>query len=142
VAEGDALALHDVLAGGRDVEEEIHEVVLQEVHLVHVEEAAMGPGEEAGLEGADALGQRALDVERAGDAVLGGAEGEVHDGDGDRRLGGGGAPGGGGAAGLAERGGGGRGRSCRGQPRRRAWAAGGPRGHARRSTCRCRGRRG
>jgi hypothetical protein len=43
------LALDHVLAGGRHVEQEVDEVVLEQVHLVHVQEAAVGAGEQPGL---------------------------------------------------------------------------------------------
>jgi hypothetical protein len=50
MADAEALALDDVFARGRDVEEEVDEVVLEQVDLVDVEEAAIGAGEQAGLE--------------------------------------------------------------------------------------------
>ena len=54
-------------------------MVLQKVHLVDVEEAAVGAGQQARLERLLAADQRALQVERADHAVLGGAERQVHD---------------------------------------------------------------
>ena len=77
VADRQALALDHVLAGGGDVEQEVDQVVLQEVDLVDIEEAAVGAGQQAGLERLLALGQRPLQVERADHAVLGGAERQV-----------------------------------------------------------------
>ncbi len=77
VADRQAFAFHDVLAGLRHVEEEVDDVVLEQVHLVDVEVAAVGAGEEAGFEGLFAPRERAFDVERADDAVLGHAEGQV-----------------------------------------------------------------
>ena len=56
-------------------------MVFEEVDFVDVEEAAVGAGEEAGLEGFFAAGEGALEVEGADDAVFGGAEREVDDGD-------------------------------------------------------------
>ncbi len=53
-------------------------MILEQVHFVDVEEAAIGAGEQAGLEAARAVGERALEVERADDAVLGRAERKVH----------------------------------------------------------------
>jgi hypothetical protein len=50
VADRKAVAFDDVLAGLGDVEEEVDDVVLQQVDLVDVEIAAVGAGEEAGLE--------------------------------------------------------------------------------------------
>ena len=75
----EALALDDVLAGGRDVDQQVHEVILEQVDLVDVEKAAVRAGEEAWLEGAHALGQRALEIERPDDAILGRAERQVDD---------------------------------------------------------------
>jgi hypothetical protein len=58
-------------AHGGGVEEGVDEVVVQEVDLVDVEHPAVGLGEQAGLVGADAFGQRAFQVERADEPVLG-----------------------------------------------------------------------
>ena len=58
-------------AHGGGVEEGVDEMVVQEVDLVDVEHAAMGLREQTGLVGTDALGQRALEVERADEPVLG-----------------------------------------------------------------------
>ncbi len=70
----DALTLDVVHAQGRGIEQQIDEVIMKQVHLVHVEQAAVRGGEQPGLEGGDALGQRALDVQGAGQPVLGGAD--------------------------------------------------------------------
>jgi hypothetical protein len=78
VAHRQAVALHHVLAAGGDVQQEIHQVVLQQVHLVDVEEAAMGTRQQTRLEGLAPLRQCALQVECPDQAVLRGAEGEVH----------------------------------------------------------------
>ena len=59
---------------GGGVEEGVDEVVVQEVDLVDVEHPAVGVGEQTGLVGADALGQRALQVERADEPVFGRAD--------------------------------------------------------------------
>ena len=77
VAHAQALALDDVLARGRDVEQQVDEVILEQVDLVDVEEAAVGARQQAGLERLHALRQRAFEVERADDAVLGRAERQV-----------------------------------------------------------------
>ncbi len=74
----DAFPFDQVLARSRNIQQQIHQVVLEQVHLVDVEEAAMRPRQQAGLEGLHAFGQGALDVEGAGDAVLGGAKRQVH----------------------------------------------------------------
>ena len=70
----DALALHVVHAQGGGVEEQVDQVVMEQVDLVDVEHAAVRRGEQAGLEGGRARGQHALDVERAGQPVLGGPD--------------------------------------------------------------------
>ena len=77
VADAQALALDHVLARGRDVEQQVDQVVLEQVDLVDVEKAAIGAGQQAGLERLLAVRQRALEVERADDAVLGGAQRQV-----------------------------------------------------------------
>ena len=77
VAHREPLALDDVLARLRHVEQQVDEVVLEQVDLVDVEEAAMGARQQAGLEALDALGQRFLQVERADDAILRRAERQV-----------------------------------------------------------------
>ena len=56
------------------VEQQIDEVVVQQVDLVDVEEAAVGGGEQPGLEGLHAFGQRAFEVEGADEPVLGRAD--------------------------------------------------------------------
>ncbi len=61
----------------RRVEQQVDEMIVQQVDLVHVQQAAVRGGEHAGLVGGDALGQRALDVQRADEAVLGGAHGQL-----------------------------------------------------------------
>ena len=50
MAHAEALALDDVDAGGRDVEQKIDEMVLEQIDFVDVEKAAIGLGEQAGLE--------------------------------------------------------------------------------------------
>ncbi len=81
VTHAEAFTLDDVLAGGRDVEQQVDQVVLEQVHFVDVEEAAMGPRQQAGLEGLLALRQRTLEIERADDAVFGRTQRHVHDRD-------------------------------------------------------------
>src|SRR5919199_660245 len=84
---GDALALDSVATRRGNVEEEINEVIFEQVHLVYVEEAAVRAREQAGLEGSAPFGERALDVERARDAILRRVERQLDDGDA-RALGG------------------------------------------------------
>ena len=77
MAHAQALALDQVLARGRDVEQEVDQMVLEQIGLVDVEEAAVGPRQQAGLERLLAPGQRPLEVERADDPVLGRAQRQV-----------------------------------------------------------------
>ena len=55
---GDAVALHGHAAHRGGVEQQVHDVVVQEVDLVHVEQAAVGAREQARLEDRQPLGQR------------------------------------------------------------------------------------
>ena len=82
VADRDAFALDVVDAQGRGVEQQVHQVVMEQVDLVDVQHPAVGRGEQAGRERGRARGQHALDVERAGQAVLGSAHGQFGQGDG------------------------------------------------------------
>jgi hypothetical protein len=52
-------------------------VVAEQVHLVDVEHTAVRLGEQAGLEGAGAVRQNLLQIQRAGDPVLAGADREL-----------------------------------------------------------------
>ena len=72
----DALALHVVHAQRGRVEQQVDQVVVEQVDLVHVEHAAVRRGQQPGLEGGRARGQHALDVQRAGQPVLGGSDRE------------------------------------------------------------------
>ena len=77
MADAQALALDHVLARRRDVQQQVDQMVLQQVDLVDVEEAPVGAGQQPGLERLLTLGQRPLEVERADDAVLGGAQRQI-----------------------------------------------------------------
>jgi hypothetical protein len=78
VPDRDALALDVGRAERRRVEQQVDQVVVQQVDLVDVEHAAVGVGEQPGLVGAHALGQGALQVERADQPVLGGPDRQLH----------------------------------------------------------------
>ena len=80
MADAQAVTLDDVFARGGNVDQQIDEVVFQQVDLIDVEEAAVGLGQEAGLERFLAPRQGLLKVEGADDAVLGGAQRQVDDG--------------------------------------------------------------
>ncbi len=77
---GHRVALDAVDPGGGDVEEDVDEVVGEEVDLVDVEHALVGRGQEPGLEPHLAAGECRGEVERADDALLGGAERQVDEG--------------------------------------------------------------
>ena len=73
VPDRDAVALHVRPAHGGGVQQQVDQVVGQQVHLVDVQHAAVRGGEQSGLVGLHAVGEGALQVERADHAVLGGA---------------------------------------------------------------------
>ena len=77
MAHAQALALDHVLARGGHVDQQVDQMVVEQVDLVDVQKAAVRARQQPGLEGLDALRQRALEVERADDAVLGGAQRQV-----------------------------------------------------------------
>ena len=59
------------------VQQQVDQMVVQQVHLVDVQQAAVRRGEHARLVRGDPLGQRALDVQRADQAILGRADGQL-----------------------------------------------------------------
>ena len=67
--DADRLALDVGAAHRGGVEEHVDEVVGQQVDLVGVEDPAVRRGQQPGLEGGDAVAQRAVEVERAEQAV-------------------------------------------------------------------------
>ena len=77
VGEADALALHDVLRPWPRVQQQVHHVVVQQVDLVDIKQAAVGRGQHARLEMALAALDGLLDIQRADDAILGGADRQV-----------------------------------------------------------------
>ena len=82
MAHAQALALDDILAGGRHIQQQVHEMVLQQIGLVDIEEAPVGAGQQARLEGLFAHGQGAFEIQRAHHPVLGRAERQIDHGDG------------------------------------------------------------
>jgi hypothetical protein len=81
VGDRDAVALDGRAPHRGGVEEQVDEVVVEQVDLVDVEEAAVGLGEQAGLVLRATLRQCALEVQRAEDPVLGGADGQLDEAD-------------------------------------------------------------
>jgi len=78
VANAHALALDDVLARGRHVQQQVNQVVIQQVDLVDVEKSAVGACQQARLKRPLALRQRLFKIQRANNAVLGGTERQVN----------------------------------------------------------------
>ena len=72
-----ALALDDVDPHRGRIEENVHQVIVEEVDLVDVEDVAVGVSEDTRLEAALPLLDGALDVEGADDPVLGCVDGEL-----------------------------------------------------------------
>ncbi len=79
VGDGDPLPLHGVPAGGGRVQDAVCYVVREEVDLVDVEYVLVRLGEEAGLEGPDAVADGLLYVEAPYDPVLRRADREGDD---------------------------------------------------------------
>ena len=77
VPHGQPFPLDVVHAEGGGVQQQVDKMIMKEVHLVHVEQTAVRRGEQARLERCDPVGQRPLDVQRAGQPVLGGADGQL-----------------------------------------------------------------
>src|SRR5262249_42166360 len=80
MARRDALALHDVAAAGRRIQQNIHQVIVQQIDLVYVKKSAVGSCKQSRLEGLDPAGQGPLDVQRTADPVLGRTEREIYHG--------------------------------------------------------------
>mmetsp|Transcript_17216 Transcript_17216/g.44686 ORF Transcript_17216/g.44686 Transcript_17216/m.44686 type:complete len:264 (+) Transcript_17216:274-1065(+) len=74
----DTLTLNSVDASGCGVQDHIHETVVQKVDLINVQDAAVGSSQKARLIGLLALHQCLLNVNGAADAVLSGAQRELH----------------------------------------------------------------
>ncbi len=73
-------ALDDVFAGCGHIEQKIHQMILQQIGFIDVQEPAMRPRQQSGLKGLFPARQCPFQIERADDAVFGGAERQVDDG--------------------------------------------------------------
>jgi len=73
------LALHQILARGRHIEQQIDEVILQQIDLVDIEKAPVRLGQQPRLEPLFTRAQRALQIERADHAVFGRAQWQIHE---------------------------------------------------------------
>ena len=76
MADRKAFALDHVFARGRDIEQQVHQRVRQQVDLVDIQHAAMGLGQQAFMETRLALGQHPLQVQAAGQSLLAGTQRE------------------------------------------------------------------
>ena len=72
VCNGHPVAFHRVASHGRGVEENIHQVVVEQVDLVDVEDSPVRRGQQAGFEGGLSLAESRLQVQRSRDTILGG----------------------------------------------------------------------
>ena len=79
VGEGYALALHDDLSLGNDVQQYVGGLLVQEVDVVDVQDAAMGLGEQARAEHRPAVLDALLEVGRSYEAVLHDVQGHLHE---------------------------------------------------------------
>ena len=64
------LSLNDVLSGSSDIEERIHDVVLQQIHFVDIQEATIRLCQETWLKRFLAVDECALNIQSADDAVF------------------------------------------------------------------------
>ena len=77
VADRYSLSLDDVAAAGSRIQQNIHQVIVEQVDLVDVEKAPICPSQQARLESLHSLSQGPLDIERAAHSVLCGAERQI-----------------------------------------------------------------
>ena len=80
MAYGHALTFHRVPTRSSGIEQNIHQMVIQQVHLVHIKQAAVGLGQQAGFKGTHALAEGLLDVNRSAETVLRGSQRQIHHG--------------------------------------------------------------
>ncbi len=82
VAHAQAFALDQVFARGGHVDQQVHQMVVQQVDLVDVQKAPVRLSQQAGGEGLHTLRQGFFQIERADHAVLGRAQRQVDHGHG------------------------------------------------------------
>mmetsp|Transcript_68807 Transcript_68807/g.108484 ORF Transcript_68807/g.108484 Transcript_68807/m.108484 type:complete len:239 (-) Transcript_68807:226-942(-) len=80
VANADALTLHGVPATRCRVQQDVHQVVVQQIHLIHVQNPSVRFREQPGFESLLTLGQGLLDVNGTTNAVLCGAQRQINHG--------------------------------------------------------------
>ena len=76
VGEADAFALDDVYAHRGGIQQQVDDVVIEQIDFIDIEDAAVGVGEDAGVEMTLALLDGLFDIQRADDAVFGGGDGQ------------------------------------------------------------------
>ena len=80
VSHAQSLALHHVFSRGRHVQEQVHEMVLEQVHLVDIEKPTVRARQQPGFEPFLPSGQGAFEIEGADHPILGGAQRQVDHG--------------------------------------------------------------
>jgi hypothetical protein len=73
-----SVTLHHVYARDSDVQQQVHEVVLQQVDFVDVEKSPVGRSQQSGFESLDAGGQRLFQVQCPNDPVFTGTQWQVN----------------------------------------------------------------
>jgi hypothetical protein len=81
--DADSFPLDDVATFGENAEEEVGDFGVEEVDFIDVEDAAMGFGEESGLEDGFAFLHGLFDIDGPQEPVFGDVEGDLHEGGGD-----------------------------------------------------------
>ncbi len=88
------LPLDPIAAIGQHRQQQVGDLVIQQVDFVHIQHAAMGFGQQSGLEDGFARFHRLFHIHRTHQPIFGDAEGNLHEGGGDdagvgeRRVGG------------------------------------------------------
>ena len=77
MADAKALALDNVLARGRHIEQEVDDVIFEQIDFVDVQKTAVRARQQPRLEGLLAMRQRFFDIERTDDAVFRYAERQI-----------------------------------------------------------------
>src|SRR4030042_3236902 len=75
VGEGDPSPFDDIYPHGCCVQEDVHDVVVEQVDLVHVKQGSVGLGQNARLDGLDPFLYRFLQVQGSHHPILAGVEG-------------------------------------------------------------------
>ena len=87
VAEAETFPFHPIFAAADGRQHQVDDAVVEQIELVDVEHAAVGIGEQPGLEHRTATGQGGCNIHSAHQAVFGDAKGDLHEGGGNHRGG-------------------------------------------------------